>query len=370
MVNIGGCPRSGDQINKSTPVDLYGFSKHGRDFVQAVARGLGDGVRNTGRKLGEADLAAVLQFEVFRAVIEALGRETDWRPNPDAVFDLFGPLDPEKKQLRASTFGAIRKARSTARRLVADTFGRGAPNVDSAHYRTAIAVTNVLKTVPSVIEVFLFGSVTRGEEDRDSDVDLLVVRAPGLSDTTFRNLIYDKLRATADLGQFPVLKMRSSAFDHVPQSPDVHLLMSLGQPKRWSDQGVVGGELVSLWRIDSPEDLVFARSNGAETVTNETGSALLHEMRWHWRGDGMGSGFQAKAIIELSTNQQVELRLVEALTPSFATNNEAIRVWLKPQGRRTTEWSEEVERLAFDTIVQWVEVQTGQEVLQAEFSVG
>lgn len=358
------------QIDRGIPIDVYGFSKRGRDFVQAVARGLGDGVRNTAHKLNEADLIEVLQFEVFRDLIEALGREADWRPKPDAVFDLFGPLDPEQKKLRATTLGAIRKARSTARRLVADTSAVGAPNVDGTHYQVAKAVTGVLKTIPSVSQVFLFGSVARGEEGDASDVDLLVVRAPGLSDARFRDLACEALAEIADLMEFPVLKIRPDAFDRLSQSPDVHLLMTLGHPKRWSDQGVVGEELVSLWHIDSPQELVAARGNGAEVFTNETGSALLHEMYWHWRGGGIRGGFQAEAIIEVGIEREVELRLVEVITPWFVTENEEFRAWLKPQGGRTTEWSDDVQNLAFDAIVHWVEVRTGRMAPEAEFSVG
>lgn len=332
---------------------LADLSKAGRDFVQAVARGLGDGVRIQVRKLDESDRRQLEEENAFRHLLGALDDEGQWRPKENEAFNLFGPLAPEQKELRAATSKRVRAARSVARRLVENTPGQASPNEAGRHFRTARMMSDVLKTIPSVWHVFLFGSVARGEERADSDVDLLVLRAPGLGDAVFRDLVSKTLKPLADRMEPPLFTLRPTK--DVPSPPPVQLLTILGMPKRWSDQGVVEGELFHLWGIDAPEKLPAARSDEHDQIATDTGTAVLYESYWH-EGESPGwDRFRGAALLEVAWDGHVELRHVKLNTPWHWPDRKEIIVRFHGRGQRTTEWSEDVAQLAMDVVVEWVD---------------
>lgn len=355
------CRRNPGNGVAGMPSNLLHFTKKARNFVQAVARGSTDGVRICAEQLDERGRSQVVEFPPFRRILEELDREKQWRPkNPSSILSLlYGPLHPELKNLRAATSRAVRDAAKLARELVEATVMQAAPNVQGRHYRTSVAIAELLRKVPGIAGVFLFGSVARGEETANSDVDLLILRAAGIGDALFRHLLVRSLEETAEWVDLPTVRLRPGAVSGPEPPLQLQLLVIDRIPERWSSVGIVESELVPLWRIDDASSLYEARASSAERLITDIGCAVVHEHRWHWHADESQLEFTAFAVLEVYAHGKLELREVEVTTQWFRSHENEIVVDLLAKGKYTTEWPEEVSLLAEDAILQWVTGRTG-----------
>lgn len=344
------------------PESLGDLTKPALNFIQAVARGVTDGVRIASNQLDNVGREQILRCEEFQCILAALQKESEWKPDPRRALNLFAPLDPELKELRAKTNRAVRRARRLAQNLVEATTVEVAPNVSGRHYQTAVALSGVLKTIPAISHILLFGSVARGEEASDSDVDLLIVRAPGMGDALFREILVETLDEVADMMEFPVIKIRADAFPQIDNPPEVQLLTIDALPRKWSERGIVEGELLILWCVDSAEAMLAARTGAAEVLDEDIGAAVLHERGWHWHEDQQTFKFTAMGVVEVFVDGRLELREIEVATPWYPTQRREIRCWFTAKGKYTTEWSDEMEVLVADVVAQWVKGKTGSEV--------
>ena len=70
-------------------------------------------------------------------------------------------------------------------------------------------VDYIVKTVPSVEEVYLFGSCARGEAKWDSDVDIAIVTKEKINDRTLRGTVQCELEWPNDGGVKADIKFRT-----------------------------------------------------------------------------------------------------------------------------------------------------------------
>lgn len=109
--------------------------------------------------------------------------------------DLAGSLDVNERTLRrAWALGTVRGERVTPYKLRVPVDER---IYLRRHWPTISRLRAVLRTEPNVSLAVLFGSVARGDDDAESDVDLLVcLRDPGLAN---RVALAGRLRKHVDL---------------------------------------------------------------------------------------------------------------------------------------------------------------------------
>jgi predicted nucleotidyltransferase len=70
----------------------------------------------------------------------------------------------------------IRQAKSIAQDMGLDLFNQGTPDLTSSHYQVAYQAAQLLCSKWFINKVYLFGSVSRGHERPDSDIDLALCR--------------------------------------------------------------------------------------------------------------------------------------------------------------------------------------------------
>ncbi len=347
-------------LEPKPPFNFEDLTRAEQDFVRAIASGSGSQVRFSISRLDRAARERLASVEAFRELLAALHKEAEWRPPPGTAIRLYGKLDPRLKALRQVTARRLARARGLARRLVAGAPRFAKPNQHGCHYRAAEAFAQILKTMPGVEEVYLFGSVARGQERQDSDVDMLVIRCPGMTDRKYSHLIYEELERVADLFEFPRVAVRPGVLPNIPCAPPFHLLARDRRPRRWSDWGMTEGEPVTLWRLDSSESLCTARSgNPKKVVTLHKGprAVILYEASWHALDGGPDSGFGANGLVEVYDSGHLELRQVELyFSPRW---NPEVRCTIQAHGGRYTTLSTRLQIMVEDVIADWIMARIG-----------
>jgi len=266
-------------------MDLWeNLSRCQRDFVRSLARGRGEAVRVEFHRLSQDERHALDQISELDELILAIKAENAWSiDHPRESFDYLvsGRPVPELKALRAATHAAVRRSTTWARRLLARVLPSDKPiHEEGLHYRTALAVAEHLSPVVGLVGVVLFGSVARGEERPDSDVDMLLIGARGMRTDRLYGLVVDRLE--------PVVAdsvVRDMQFELLPnklgiaQAPRVHFMLEQSFPSKWEDVGLDSGSVHVLWRLRNGADLVIRRADANPLVTHmsDSGTALLHQ---------------------------------------------------------------------------------------------
>ena len=100
------------------------------------------------------------------------------------IQELAADLDVEERTLRrAASQGALRASRSGPRRL---QLAPGEREYLRAHWQLLSALRRALRTEHGVRLAVLYGSLARGDEDADSDLDLLISLADDRPSAGFR----------------------------------------------------------------------------------------------------------------------------------------------------------------------------------------
>ena len=193
---------------------------------------------------------------------------------------MFGRSVAELKALRAVIHAAVRRSTRWARHLLASVPPSDKPiHEQGSHYRTALAVAEYLSPVVGLVGVVLFGSVARGEERSDSDVDMLLIGARGMRTDRLYGLVVDRLEpvvadSVARDMQFELLPDKLG----IAQAPRVHFMLEQSFPSEWEDVGLDSGSVHELWRLRNGADLVTRRADANPLATHifDSGTALLH----------------------------------------------------------------------------------------------
>lgn len=147
------------------------------------------------------------------------------------------------KALRAATHATVRRSTRWAHGPLASVPPSDKPiHEDGLHYRTALAVAEYLSPVVGLVGVVLFGSVARGEERSDSDVDMLLVGARGMRTDRLYGLVVDRLEpVVADsMARDMQFELRPGKLG-IAQAPEVHFMLDQSFPSKWEDIGLDSG---------------------------------------------------------------------------------------------------------------------------------
>lgn len=343
------------------PFTISELSRPAQDFVRSVANGGGYQVRLVASRLDPESICRLQEIPEFREVLRALRDETQWRPKPGTEFSLYGKLDPELKALRQATSRSLARARAVARFLVASQPGMAAPNRDGLHYRAAVAFSQLLKAVPGIHEVYLFGSVARGTEREESDVDVLAIRGRGMTDRRYRTILLETIEPAVEVVRYPSFRLRLRALPDAAQSPMIQIMVRPGKPNRWSDWGLPEAELVNLWQLDSADALLEARSANPQRVLAMKQGAravLVYETYWRWGGEVPGDGFMGRALVEVYDAGELHLREVELNLMSPDWGPRAITCVIEAHGE-VPAMSRQAGNILRRAIRQWVGERAG-----------
>ncbi len=256
------------------------LSRCQRDFVRSLARGRGEEVRIEFRRLSQDERHALSQIPELGGLILTIEAENTWRiDHPRESFDhlMSGRPVPELKALRAGTHAAARRSTRWARGLLASVPPSDkAIHEDGLHYRTALAVAEYLSPVVGLVGVVLFGSVARGEERSDSDVDMLLVGARGMRTDRLYGLVVDRLEPVIadNVARDMQFELRPGKLG-IAQAPKVHFMLEQSFPSEWEDVGLDSGSVHLLWKLKNGADLVTRRAdaNPLATHTFDSGDA-------------------------------------------------------------------------------------------------
>lgn len=257
------------------------MSEGARRFIRTLARGEAEGVRVHWSNLDERTRAALRAVEEIQVLLARLDAESEWiRAN------MFLPLPgrtlhPGLKALRLQTQTELGRVRQWARSLIRQhSCAVASPRMNGRHYIAAVAFADYLSPIPGLLATVLFGSVARGEEKDDSDIDLMLVHSPSLTKHRFDQAVRDRLEPLRDcpkpLGSHVHLKPGTLGLDN---PPPFHLLRRTSIPRQWEDAGLDGDAVRILWSINSAADLVERRRRGKPFAvrTYKDGAAIV----WH-----------------------------------------------------------------------------------------
>ncbi len=352
--------RAGPSASLTISLSLEDLSRPAQDFLRSVATGSSEHVRVIYSILNSESLAELERVELLRPLLTALQREVEWRPSEGAVVSLPRIEDTKLKELRRLTAREVARVRGWARQVIASTLGTSAPNLQGAHYRAAVRFTEILRQVPGVQEVYLFGSVSRGTERADSDVDLLIVRGRGVTDTKYRHLLWDILEPIADMIGFPTIRIRTQPGSERDPWPTLQLMVVAGRPKDWSHHGLSEGELLNLWRLDTPQALHLRSKNPSHMLSLIKGSlaVIVYETRWHWLGEDPEDGFSAIGLMEVYDKGHIQLREIE-LEAHWNLCPRVIICSIERHGERCPELARPAQQLARQAVLRWISEKTG-----------
>ncbi len=260
------------------------LSRGQMDFVRSLARGKGEGVRIEFHRLSQDERHALNQMPELDELILAIEAENAWRidhPRESCDHFMSGRPVPELKALRAVTHAAVRRSTRWARRLLASVPPSYKPiHEEGLHYRTALAVAEYLSPVVGLVGAVLFGSVARGEERSDSDVDMLLVGARGMRTDRFYGLVVDRLESVVvhSVERDMQFELRPGKLG-IAQAPKVHFMLEQSFPSKWEDVGLDSGSVHVLWRLRNGADLVTRRADANPLATHmfDSGTALLYQ---------------------------------------------------------------------------------------------
>ena len=181
------------------------------------------------------------------------------------------------KALRAATHATVRRSTRWAHGPLASVPPSDKPiHEDGLHYRTALAVAEYLSPVVGLVGVVLFGSVARGEERSDSDVDMLLVGARGMRTDRLYGLVVDRLEPVIadNVARDMQFELRPGKLG-IAQAPKVHFMLEQSFPSEWEDVGLDSGSVHLLWKLKNGADLVTRRAdaNPLATHTFDSGDA-------------------------------------------------------------------------------------------------
>lgn len=261
-----------------------GLSRVQQDFVRSVATGSGDCVRASYGRLPEDQAAVLRRVDEFDALIRAINDELNWsKEHPEESVDhvLYRRSVPELKALRAVTAAAMRRGAKWARNALASVPKPEKPiNKSGLHYRTAHAVADYLSPVVGLAGIVLFGSVTRGDERPDSDVDLMLIGTRDVPLTQLLDLVSVKLEPiiTECITQEMRVRLRPDVLG-ITEAPEVHLMLKGSFPSKWENEGLDSGSVHVLWKLESSSDLLArrARTSPLAARTLESGAIVLHQ---------------------------------------------------------------------------------------------
>ena len=127
-----------------------------------------------------------------------------------------------------------------------------------------------------LVGVVLFGSVARGEERSDSDVDMLLVGARGMRTDRLYGLVVDRLEPVIadNVARDMQFELRPGKLG-IAQAPKVHFMLEQSFPSEWEDVGLDSGSVHLLWKLKNGADLVTRRAdaNPLATHTFDSGDA-------------------------------------------------------------------------------------------------
>lgn len=312
------------------------LSRCQKDFVRSLARGSGEAVRIEFHRLSQDERHALSLMPELGELILAIEAENVWRidhPMESRDHIMSGRLVPELKALRAVTHAAVRCNTKWARRVLASVPHSGKPiHEEGLHYRTALAVAEHLSPVVGLAGVVLFGSVARGEERPDSDVDMLLVGARGMPIRRLHNLVIERLEPIImdSVAEYRQFQLRPGMLG-IAQAPEVHLMFEQSFPSKWEQGGLDSGSVHVLWRLRNGADLLTRRADANPVASRvfDSGAAVLHQRRADvmvYSEDapsvfGCDSLIQALADIELMDGDDVCVIEIEA----------TLRTWGKDQ---------------------------------------
>lgn len=168
------------------------MSEEARRFIRILARGEREGVRVHWSNLDERTRVALRAVEEIQVLLARLDAESEWiRAN------MFLPLPgrtlhPALKALRLQTQTELGRVRQWARSLIRQhSCAVASPRMNGRHYIAAVAFADYLSPIPGLLATVLFGSVARGEEKDDSDIDLMLVHSPSLTKHGFDQAVRD-----------------------------------------------------------------------------------------------------------------------------------------------------------------------------------
>ncbi|MGE5573061.1 MAG: nucleotidyltransferase domain-containing protein [Bacteroidota bacterium] len=152
--------------------------------------------------------------------------------------------------------------------------------MNGRHYSAAVSFADYLSPIPGLVATILFGSVARGEERDDSDIDLILVHSPSLTKHGFDQAVRQHIGPIRDwtrpLGDHVRLKAGALGLDN---PPPFQLLRRSSIPRRWEDAALDGDAVRVLWSINGAADLVERRRRGKPFAmrTYKDGAAIV----WH-----------------------------------------------------------------------------------------